>query len=74
LNPGFTVQSCAIILASSNVSPKAGVPEVDKKTDWAVPTTSGVRLAKPWKVPFVSRAATRSRASVGGPCFALAMQ
>jgi hypothetical protein len=33
LKPGFTVQSCAIILASSKVSPKAGVPEGDKKTD-----------------------------------------
>jgi hypothetical protein len=67
LKPGFTVQSCAI-------SPKAGVPEGNKKTDWAVPTTSGVRLAKPRKVRFVSRAETRSPASVGGPGFALAMQ
>ena len=33
LQAAFTVQSCAIILASSKVSAKAGVPKGDNKTD-----------------------------------------
>jgi hypothetical protein len=65
LKPGFTVQSCAIILASSKVSGgRAGGRQEDGLSG---ATTFGVRLAKPRKVRFVSRAATRSPASIGGP-------